>query len=193
MFKPWSDLVSFELKRELDLFAEQENRGAIWGLLWQFIPYYITALRKADAAQSEMMIPKLTGIDGMTLQPVHQWKIAPRFHSESCLHFYHSQNRRGQTADLYEGEKIQEDTMKNYWSTLSNFIYIYQLYIIYLFYSSYSFFPKLDFYILNLVHLIFIIHYKFIINICINWNLTGICRVAPKTFSCTCYTLFTNS
>lgn len=50
-----------------------------------FIPYYISALCKADAACSQMMLAKLTGIDGMTLQLVHQWKIAPWFHTETCF------------------------------------------------------------------------------------------------------------
>lgn len=50
-----------------------------------FIPYYISALCKADTACSQMMLAKLTGIDGMTLQLVHQWKIAPWFHTETCF------------------------------------------------------------------------------------------------------------
>lgn len=50
-----------------------------------FIPYYISALCKADTACSRMMSPKLTGIDGMTLQLVHRWKIAPWFHTETCF------------------------------------------------------------------------------------------------------------
>lgn len=47
-----------------------------------FHPDCISALCKAATARSQMMLPKLTRIDGVTLQLVHRWKIAPRFQRE---------------------------------------------------------------------------------------------------------------
>lgn len=49
---------------------------------------YISALCKAAAARSEMMLPKLTRIDGMTLQLVHQREIAPWLHCENSHVLY---------------------------------------------------------------------------------------------------------
>lgn len=44
---------------------------------------YISTLCKAATAWLEMMLLKLTRIDGMTLQLVHRWKIAPWFRCET--------------------------------------------------------------------------------------------------------------
>lgn len=61
-----------------------------------------------------MMLPKLTRIDGMTLQLVHRWKIAPWFRCETVemwkshvelLHFYLSYYISGATSDWRAGDQ----------------------------------------------------------------------------------------